>query len=669
MLTEEDNESPFLLLSAGTLLGEIACLNLHVSKINVRCDTYCEIQSLDILSLHKVLLEYRNITAYLKGLYQQRIDYAKWATSDAVPKYDVDIEGSERATAVMKLKSQWRYIFSLHVRGKRQDIDWSKIDRSFSSNYLHTLVLTDAVDRNVHAICLTSKCPFVMEPDSSFRCFLSYLIIVCVIIQVTVLPYPVFFLNNISSSVFQLMVILDILYWLDIYLQLSTAVKVSGSLTLVNPIEIVQYRFKQASFIVDLVSALPAYYILILFNVRTRVTLMANVLKLLRITKVFKLITEKEKDIWIDSIYIRSIKYLILSIICAYWVACILYSTACSIDECDTDAWYYNNKIRRNLTDDKIFAKVLFFSVSLIMSVNLSDHTLFNIYDIEMGIVFCMLSYFLISFTFAELTASAALLFKESYQHQDEIVMFKIIMKRRFVHKQLKTRLLKILEFNWLFNEGAEIQGKDGILSEASTEIRTEIINDRFISCFKLVPLLKDLPENLLEKLSLQAEVIILPPDTYVQNVNVMSHNVYIILRGYCEMNSMLPGDAERDAKVILKRGDILALIETLHRIKIFGSIVSITAIELLSISYEAFIDVFQSYRSEYMFLQNALKAHMAQFESILMRKGCRLPEMKSVKESLGRVKTFQYQTDQKIKEKSAFLKLSTYTDAFKDLG
>ena len=165
----------------------------------------------------------------------------------------------------------------------------------------------------------------------------------------------------------------------------------------------------------------------------------------------------------------------------------------------------------------------------------------------------------------------------------------------------------------------------------------------RLITCLRMVPLFRECPVRLLNKLSLHAEVMILPPQTYIQNVNVMSHNLYIISRGFCQMCSMLPGDFENKRKITLRRGDLIAPIETLHRLKMFGSIVSITAVELISISYEAFIDNVQSNRTEFTFLKNALAKHMKQFESILMRKGCRLPPLKSVMPSLGKVDTFTY--------------------------
>lgn len=602
-------------------------------------------------------------------LYRKRIQYAKWATSDEVPKYDIAVEGSEKATTVMKLKNQWKAISSFQSKGRKQDIDWSKIDRSFSSNYLNTLVITDSMGLKRKMICLSTECPFVMDPDSSFKRFLNYLITAAAVIQILILPYVMFFLSAISSRLLRLMVIIDMLYWLDIYLKLSTAVKVSNTITLVRPRDIIQYQFKQNSFILDIISAFPLYYILVFLNIRSQLVRLSSILRLLRFAEIFKLISEKEKDLTIDSIYVRGIKYLAVSIVSVYWCACIFYATSCFNKKCITTNWFLRNRYLRNVTTTNNFTHALSFSISSVLSINLSDYVFFSISDIYMSIPVYILSYMLVSFTFTELTASTALFFKDTYQHQDEITMFKVIMKRRFVHKELKQRLLKILEFNWLFNEGAEIQGKRGILSEASREIRTEIINERFISCFKLVPLLKDLPEELLNKLSLQAEVIILPPDTYVQNVNVMSHNLYIILRGYCEMNSMLPGDAEREAKIILKRGDILAVIETLHRIRIFGSIVSITAIELLSINYEAFIDIFQSYRSEYLFLQNALKYHMSQFESILLRKGCRLPEMKTTECSLGRVKTFRYLANLTKNKKQRRRQHDSSDEAFKSLG
>ncbi|KAI4470520.1 cyclic nucleotide-gated cation channel subunit a [Holotrichia oblita] len=176
LLTEEDHESPFLSLSSGTLLGEVAALHIHTSKVSIRCNTYCEVQSLNLVSFYRMLLEFPEVTKSINALYHKRIQYAKWATSDQVPKYDTALDGSERATTVMKLKNQWKAISAFHNKGRKQDIDWSKIDRSFSSNYLNTLVITDSTGLKKKVICLSSDCPFVLEPDSSFKRFLNYMV-------------------------------------------------------------------------------------------------------------------------------------------------------------------------------------------------------------------------------------------------------------------------------------------------------------------------------------------------------------------------------------------------------------------------------------------------------------------------------------------------------------
>ncbi|GJQ67840.1 hypothetical protein Trydic_g16604 [Trypoxylus dichotomus] len=165
LLSNEDHESPFLSLSGGTLLGETCVLCAHVSKVSIRCDTFCEMQVLDIKSLCSVLLEYRSVTKYLHKRYQKRIDYAKWASSDLVPKYDPAIDGSEKMTTVMKLKKQWKFIASHHKR-KKTEINWGKVDRSFTSTYLNTLVIAESIKLKRDVICLQSQCPFVIDPDS-----------------------------------------------------------------------------------------------------------------------------------------------------------------------------------------------------------------------------------------------------------------------------------------------------------------------------------------------------------------------------------------------------------------------------------------------------------------------------------------------------------------------
>ncbi|XP_022919020.2 uncharacterized protein [Onthophagus taurus] len=644
ILSEEDHDTPVLNLCGGTILGELSCLTIHKSRVNVRCNTYCEIQSLDIRSFYSVLMEYRRLNEKFTKEELKRIDYARWALSDDVPKVDYTKTTLPiNLPTLTKLKRQWNLLMKMHKSKRPQEQLWLKLDKSFTSNHLDALVICDTQESDEHKICIKDTCPVIMREESSFRNFLENLVLLAVFFELLIIPYSIFFRREITYFTWVVMVPIDLIYYFDIFVQLSTTIKVSPEVTLTQSKDIILYRFKQVGFYIDILAGIPLHAGFLLVGIEKRTALIAYCFRILKAKKIYAKIYKLEKQLFLHILTVNSIKYTTMTIIFTYIFCCILYAIACYYPECVEESWYKISSTLSEFKESILFEIVYFFSVSLVLNYHVTDYLLATVNEIIIHIIIILIAYTIHSFMYAEMTSSAWMSYKEGLEHQDETAMFKIIVKKRNVGQELKMRLLNILEFHWVFNQGAEIIGANGILKEASEKIRSDVISDRMIHCLQKVPLFKNCPPTLLSKLAMAAEVVVLPPDTYIQNVDVMSHNIYVVLRGYCQMMSKLPGDNERNAKIILKHGDMLAVIETLHRVRMFGLITTVTAVELLSVSYDNFVDIFQSFQTEDLILQNALDGHMETFQTILMRKGCRLPEMRAPGVALGKVETFSF--------------------------
>ena len=462
------------------MLGEVSCLAITKSDASIICDTYCEFQTLNFVDLYKTSRSFQSVRIRLGGTFKNRVNYAKWAKSDQVPKVDPALERGKYLTPVMTLKRQWRHILQLSHMKTIEDREWNKFDRTFTSTYLDLLVISDVVQMKVNAICLKPSCPYVMNPDSSFRVFLDYFVVSGVLLELFLLPYPVFFLRHVGTSLMPIMTILDIIYVCDVCLELTTAVKLSRGKMITKPSGILLHCSKNVSFILDIISILPYDTISNLLNISKRLASFLKIPRLVKVHKVLKLIHQYERSLFVNNLYVRLIKYILLYGIIIYWTCCIMYATSCEFDECRKDRWYqYNIDLRGITTTYDRFEKTLFFAMSILLNVTLTDNTFFSTFDMAMSICIIYVGYFMYSFCFSELAASAVMSIQQASQHQDDIVMFKVILKRRLVHKELKVRLLNILEFNWRYNEGAEIQGKNAILSEASDNLKAAIINER----------------------------------------------------------------------------------------------------------------------------------------------------------------------------------------------
>lgn len=65
ILTEEDEESAIMSFSSGTVLGESSIILPSTCTANVRCATYCELHSLSLPGLAKVLLGFPEKVKYV----------------------------------------------------------------------------------------------------------------------------------------------------------------------------------------------------------------------------------------------------------------------------------------------------------------------------------------------------------------------------------------------------------------------------------------------------------------------------------------------------------------------------------------------------------------------------------------------------------------------------
>ncbi|KRT79803.1 cNMP binding protein, partial [Oryctes borbonicus] len=307
------------------------------------------------------------------------------------------------------------------------------------------------------------------------------------------------------------------------------------------------------------------------------------------------------------------------------------------------------------------------YATSLYLRHGISNETGYVMLDIIVTSLIILSGYFMFCFIISELTASIVLDIKKEYAHQDEILVMQGIMKRRLVGTDLYTRCINILHFNWRFNEGAEIQGANGIFNDGSEMLKTEIINDRITSVLKQVPLFTIFSEELIRCISLNMQVTIVPEETPLVEIGSNVWTVYVILRGYCLMKSDLPGDRDRNITITLKQGDMLAPIEMLHGVHSVSSIKTLTAVEILQMPSDTFKELIKTHRMEYGFIQKALEEDIGVYNNLLQKKVCRLPQLRSVKPSQGKIDSFEYEILQEKKKKKK--KKADYQEYLKHLG
>lgn len=198
-------------------------------------------------------------------------------------------------------------------------------------------------------------------------------------------------------------------------------------------------------------------------------------------------------------------------------------------------------------------------------------------------------------------------------------------------------------------------------------EITSFFFVDRVVDHLKRTPLFQDCDNYFLHCAAKLSTIRTLPPSAVILSANSKSTSVHIIMRGYCTMWSNMCGDDKRKTEKILQKGDAFPVVEVLHDIWSFISVYCLTSVEMISIPALELVSLFKINPQHQSPLKKALKAHMHLFDSILLRKGGRLPPLIPLEKSLGQGDMFTYEL---YDEAAAISKKSkAYINPFKELG
>lgn len=318
------------------MLCEFNCLLPCLTMVNIRCTTYCELQTLSINSLYRALKKYPDKVDGIRQKLENRLRHAKevysFKTSNENKMYPLD-------SSFKWIKNQWHYLVQQRIDKQDEMLDF-KLNPCHTSEYLSLIVLSKDLELKTQAICLKSSCPFILEPHSSFRLFMEKLILIAVLLQSLIIPFSVAFLREIGIRLASVCFILDFLYIMDIYLKFSTAIKTKN--TIVNQFgAIVLYKLKEVNFLIDILAIIPIDYLFYIRNNQHAATLL-KLNRLLKMYQILNYIVAQEKSIWYDDLKARMLKYIFIYATTGYWFACLLYTITCFDELCTDKGWFKN---------------------------------------------------------------------------------------------------------------------------------------------------------------------------------------------------------------------------------------------------------------------------------------------------------------------------------------
>ncbi|XP_017776010.1 PREDICTED: uncharacterized protein LOC108562248 [Nicrophorus vespilloides] len=632
VLSEENDRSAVLSFSSGTILGEIDCIIPNLSNANIRCATQCELHILEYHMLWTVLLKYKEHTKTLLRAIDARIQYARYK------RFQLKWHQSKQMSHIFWIKDQWRKVMKYSSNsGREAPIN----DPSYSSKYLNLLVLSSFDELKVHSICIRGKCSFIMDENSSFRLFLHYICLSSILAQLFINFYLIAFSGRIAPYFYPIITMIDMVYILDIYVQSITAIMVKNVLV-TKPSEVFILRSKQISFIVDVAASIPYDYMARILGTSYHVVIMCRIPKFLKLYKIRNFFVDRENAMTSHLIMQKFCKFICIHMIILIIFICITYLSCCFMGYCnETSWWFYNDKFwYNNLVNKKLLLTFRVFSIYYKAFILTISYT--NTIDIIVFHLTVVAGFYMNIICYVQLSATSALsqegnhnftvylkLLEDFIRNRREIVPYQNMI---FEYTKLQYSLFK----NIIYDDLALL------LDQKSHYLKYRLRQGYVVNHLKKMDLFCWFNPRLLDILSEKVNFYVIPPGHTICEVNKRCFDFYVVMKGYIEIESNLPGDKEKNFVDQRTAYTLFPPLSLFHDVPSFINVKTVTAVQLMAISVLEFRKIMKMFPEENQILSNTMSKHMSDNFNMLNRVHESV-DLSCMYSSLGKVDTFTY--------------------------
>ncbi|KAF5288618.1 hypothetical protein FQR65_LT11989 [Abscondita terminalis] len=594
ILSGEDDETPLFSFSGGTCIGESSLILAHKSNTIVRCKTSCRLHILYRKDFNKFLTKNVRIYTQLRETFFQRLNQAKedWALSQEIDK-DCISDRINYMTVIWlkstlhKLMSKDKTTFDKHVCQNvflRDEFDEDNFKhRHFTAENLDLIAISERLQLVTDSVFVKSSCPCILQPNSVLVTLWDFSIAIVACTVCVILPYFAFLENSVPIWYEFYISIITVLWWIDLYLQASTAIKTPNRI-IAHLESIIVYRIHSLSFLLDLFAAVPFE----MFSPIIFVTSTKNNIIFLELNRVIKL----QKIILIYRNWEKKLTSRNIIVTYCYYQLCILYITY--ILSCIS---FYVHRNGSSLSKENYFAWTFFdvnqlingASVFNIFSEN-SEHTLYyGIISIFASFISIVYSVYVIS-TYYKIRLKIST--SNKYYKNSGATFNSMAIASKY-----KKRIMKNIESQV---ENTSLPAKEYLNLPSS--IYKKIAQEVFEPLLQDVPFFKHLPNEIITNLNMQCQITVIPQNEKICCTGQILNDLIILESGCCKTRS-----TTSSSELFIKAGNALAILESYTHKPVVNTIVTATHCRLLIISRTDFLRILSDYPLEVFHIETAL--------------------------------------------------------------
>lgn len=583
VLSEEDVDSTIVSLSGGTCLGETTLIINYNSLSSILCKEYCVLQTLSMDKLVGIGKKFPKQVQRLKRMVMNRYDMAKRLnTLGNFLCKTPDERKNENKRRIMWLNNTLHRLmmkdeetFFKHVYQNiflREDFD-SSIHQSMTSTatFLDLLAITERAELESDSIFQHTNCiPPILRPNSALLNIWNILVCIVAIAVCFVTPIYSFIFPQTPTWFWVLLSVATLFYIIDIYVITTTAIIDT------NPIidhfkGIVAYQMGTLIFWFDLLAAYPidihANSMLHHTSSMSHASFFLNrCFKFMKIVVISRRYTKRFERFrtLVDYIEFNSILFYI-----AYLLTPMLHSVFCRLGT--YESCFTKPLIDRFVMYYEIVAQLLYLYGMPIRGAYIAE----IIMDLYMTI--CLITITVLLFVLATTTSKKIM---TSYL---QIKLIEITSNLNELANGLeigntsRNRIWDYISTQWYDNSCQKLFAVSDVFSDMPLSTYKLFKESNFEKYVRIMPLFKELSDEMIVELCAIAEIDILPPKEVVYYKGEPVATIYFVVDGFVELN------CGPNTRHTIGPGECLSVFEAYLKFPTLGTSITLTHCRLLS--------------------------------------------------------------------------------------
>ncbi|KAI4468959.1 voltage and ligand gated potassium channel [Holotrichia oblita] len=593
ILSKENGETPIMLLSSGTCIGESTLVFSYHSHWTVACKTYCELEVLEKADFVKLGIIYpeifRKLTSRIRARYHRAKQYHR-ALKLQWKRYKID---NPNILTLTFIKRTLHRLLNNSYRNEGAVAEWNE-SCAFQVFYLDMYAICEETEAEVDSIFLRKDFPVIFHHSSIFLDLWRLTTAIVSLLIAILYPFYVYNCGSISATQhFIIYISITSLWSLDVYIQASTSVKMKHT-KLTTLSSILYYKLSKPSFLIDLVSILPialfllflkghdSYQSLILFEIH----------KLFKVHKMKYLYSKIVKLNLSNLIVLRYIQAFVVTFFLFYYTAMIFYCLICNDIKGCSIRYLIKLGVSTKLNVTRKSDIILhLYSLASFFLVDIQFLDFFQVLEKQQTILIIILQMVYTLFTISILAFMAiveTLNEKEHYRYKEFIINMENVMKDFKVNAINQKRIRLFLMNNYLLNKGIMVLNPDMFVNNLSMNLYSLYRHVLYGTFLRNIPLFQGLDEKIIIEAVGLLKVTSFPPGEVITYANEVCKEMHVIEFGYCVMK--LP------KQKTLGRTHSFCVIETCLQIPTFYTVVTVTDCSILSLDYRAYSQICNKY-------------------------------------------------------------------------